>query len=112
MSVPIFRLFCRQYGGAQCKASASCGSERSGWKRTPVIPAGIEGDGRVDIRDLCIVCRLYGATQGSENWNPRADVMQDGVIDMRDVGFVVRCFLFSSQVWRLVLFLDAEVGAF
>lgn len=63
---------------------------------TRVIPADITGDGKVNMRDVGLVARLYGATRSSGNWNPLADVIQDGVIDMRDLGFVAKCFMFSS----------------
>jgi hypothetical protein len=59
---------------------------------TPVMPADITGDCRVDMRDLGGVARLYGTVHGSANWNQMADVIQDGVIDMRDLGFVAKCF--------------------
>jgi len=59
---------------------------------TPVIPADITGNSRVDMHDVGIVARLYGATRGSGNWNPLADVIENGVIDMRDIAFVAQCF--------------------
>lgn len=59
---------------------------------TPVIPADINGDRRVDMRDLGIVARLFGITRGSAEWNPLADVIVNDAIDMRDVSFVARCF--------------------
>ncbi len=63
---------------------------------TFIIPADINGDGRVDMRDLGLASRLYGLTVDSEYWNPSADVIQDGVIDMRDIGFVARFFGIGS----------------
>lgn len=60
---------------------------------TLIIPADIQGDGRVNMWDVGTVGRFFGTTSGSANWNPRADIIQDGAIDMKDVGFVARCFL-------------------
>jgi hypothetical protein len=42
--------------------------------------------------DVGTVARLFGIILNSANWNPRTDVIQDGVIDMKDVGYVARCF--------------------
>jgi hypothetical protein len=59
---------------------------------TLIIPADIQGDGRVNMWDVGTVARLFGIILNSANWNPRTDVIQDGVIDMKDVGYVARCF--------------------
>jgi len=59
---------------------------------TLIIPADIQGDGRVNMWDVGIVARFFGIKSNSADWNPRADVIQDGVIDMKDVGYVARCF--------------------
>lgn len=59
---------------------------------TLIIPADIQGDGRVNMWDVGIVGRLFGTTSNYANWNPKADVIQDWVIDMKDVGYVARCF--------------------
>lgn len=42
-------------------------------------------DGKVDIRDLTLVCRAYGSYLGHPRWDPRIDIVPDGVIDVRDV---------------------------
>jgi hypothetical protein len=63
---------------------------------TPIIPADVTGDGKVDMRDVAFVARLYGSTQSSGNWNPKADIIQDGVVDMRDIGFAAKCFGYNS----------------
>jgi len=58
----------------------------------PIIPADLNGDGKVDFRDIGGIARLYGSNSNSGNWNPAADIIQDGVIDMRDISFAARCF--------------------
>jgi hypothetical protein len=63
-----------------------------GINMTLIIPADIQGDGRVNMWDVGTVARLFGIKLNSANWNPKADVIQDGVIDMKDVGYVARCF--------------------
>jgi len=48
----------------------------------------VNRDGFVDMRDVGIVCSLYGSTPQDPRWNPDADMNKDGKIDMRDVGIV------------------------
>jgi hypothetical protein len=55
----------------------------------------VNGDGKVDLRDLAAVARAYGSTPGSPNWNPAADINGDGIVNMKDIALVVR-FLGSS----------------
>jgi hypothetical protein len=59
---------------------------------TLMIPADVEGDGKVNMRDVGIVARLFQSSLGSDNWNPAADVIQNNVIDMRDISYVAKCF--------------------
>jgi hypothetical protein len=59
---------------------------------TLIIPADVNIDGKVNMRDVAIVARLYETRSESPNWNPAADVIQDNVIDFKDVGFVSRCY--------------------
>jgi hypothetical protein len=42
-------------------------------------------DGKVDIRDVNYIAKLYGTTPSSQNWNPNADINGDGKVDIRDV---------------------------
>lgn len=60
---------------------------------TLIIPADIQGDGRVNMWDVGTVGRFFGTTSTSINWNRQTDIIQDGVIDMKDVGYVANCFL-------------------
>jgi len=52
----------------------------------------VNGDGRVDLKDLALVARAFGSTPGSPNWNPAADVNGDGVVNMKDIALVARNF--------------------
>jgi len=58
----------------------------------PVIPADINDDGKVDMRDIGLLARLYGVNQGSTAWNPNLDIIADGEINMKDVGYAAKCF--------------------
>ena len=53
----------------------------------------INGDGKVDIRDVAIVAKAYGSYPGAPNWDPRADItgpedVPDGKVDIRDIALV------------------------
>ena len=59
---------------------------------TLTIPADVQGDGTVNMRDVGIVARLFQSSLGFDNWNPAADVIQNNVIDMKDISYVAKCF--------------------
>lgn len=59
---------------------------------TLMIPADVQGDGTVNMRDVGIVARLFQSSLGSDDWNPAADVIQNNVVDMKDISFVAKCF--------------------
>jgi parallel beta-helix repeat protein len=52
----------------------------------------VNGDGRVDMKDIAIVARSFGSTPGSPNWNPAADLNGDGKVNMKDIAIVARSF--------------------
>ncbi len=52
----------------------------------------VNGDGRVDLRDIALVARAFGSTPGSPNWNSYADINGDGKVDMKDIASVIRNF--------------------
>jgi len=52
----------------------------------------LNGDRIVDMRDIGIACRAFGAFPGHSWWVPNADINDDGTIDMRDIGTVCRHF--------------------
>lgn len=56
------------------------------------VPADLNQDGKVDMRDIAIVAMAYGSTIGSPNWNPLADLNADGFVDMRDLAIVAKHF--------------------
>jgi hypothetical protein len=49
------------------------------------IPEDINQDGKIDVRDLAIIARSYGAVYGSPQWDPRADLDANGRIDVYDL---------------------------
>ncbi|MEM2386107.1 MAG: dockerin type I domain-containing protein [Candidatus Bathyarchaeia archaeon] len=52
----------------------------------------VNGDGRVDMKDIGIVSRAFGSYPGHPRWNPVADLNGDGKVDMRDISIVSRAF--------------------
>lgn len=66
------------------------------------LPADVNYDGTVDMRDVGTVSRAFGASYGppvDPRWTFRADINNDRKIDMRDIGFVAKQFGKSSPVW-------------
>lgn len=51
------------------------------------LPADLNRDGTVDIRDLNILVRLNGASIVSPDWNPIADLNLDGKIGVLDIAY-------------------------
>jgi Ca2+-binding EF-hand superfamily protein len=52
----------------------------------------VNGDGRVDLKDIALVARAFGSTPTSPNWNPAADINGDGIVNMQDIAIVARNF--------------------
>jgi parallel beta-helix repeat protein len=49
------------------------------------IPADVNRDMRVDIRDIAYVCLRFLTTPASPNWNSICDMNSDGVVNMSDI---------------------------
>ena len=56
----------------------------------PSVPGDVNGDGTVDCLDLTTVRTAFGKKAGEPEFNERADVVQDGVIDIRDLAYVAQ----------------------
>jgi hypothetical protein len=63
---------------------------------TPRVHLGmlgdVNGDGKVDVKDVFIVYKAFGSSPGSPNWNPLADLNGDGKVDVKDVFIVAKSF--------------------
>ncbi len=57
--------------------------------RTSLV-GDVNGDGVVDIYDLSLVGKAYGAVVGQPAYNPDADITKDGRVDIRDIALVSR----------------------
>jgi hypothetical protein len=56
------------------------------------VTGDLNGDRRVDIKDVARVCAAFGTYPGSGRWNPVADVNHDFKVDIKDVAVVCACF--------------------
>jgi len=45
----------------------------------------LDNNGFIDIVDLAIAARACGSRHGSMNWNPIADVNEDGIVNVEDL---------------------------
>ena len=52
----------------------------------------VNGDDKVDIKDLVAVIPSFGASPLHPNWNPLADLNLDNIINMRDLGLIAKNF--------------------
>ncbi|MCJ7422854.1 right-handed parallel beta-helix repeat-containing protein [Candidatus Bathyarchaeota archaeon] len=56
------------------------------------IPGDVNGDGKVDVKDIAYVARRFGIGFRDSLWNPNADLNDDGKIDVMDVAAAARQF--------------------
>ena len=52
----------------------------------------INGDNKVDIRDISLVAKAFGSVPGSPGWNPVCDVNYDGTVNIKDISIVAKLF--------------------
>jgi uncharacterized protein (DUF2141 family) len=52
------------------------------------IAGDLNGDALVDCADLAIVKAAFGKRMGQAGFDPRADIVKDGVINTRDLAYV------------------------
>lgn len=52
------------------------------------LPGDLNVDGRIDCADLAIVKASLGKRTGDVGFDPRADVNNDGIVNLRDLSFV------------------------
>ena len=52
------------------------------------ILGDINGDGKVDIKDIAAAASAFGSVPDHPRWNPEADINRDKVIDIKDIALV------------------------
>jgi len=55
-----------------------------------ILVGDVDGNKKVDMADIGLVCKAYGSKPGDPKWDSRCDLNGDGKIDMKDVGIVCR----------------------
>jgi hypothetical protein len=50
----------------------------------------VNGDGKVDLKDVYVISLAFGSYPGHPKWNPVADVNRDNKVDLKDVYIVTR----------------------
>lgn len=80
--------------GEEVKADASS-VQMSFENALPEHPGDLNGDNKVSIGDLAIVAASYGKTEADSDWEQykKADVNQDGIVDINDLAFVAKKIL-------------------
>jgi PKD repeat protein len=58
----------------------------------PGLIGDVNGDGKVDIKDLVLLIKAFGSFPGEPNWNPNADVNTDGKVDIKDLVLLIKHF--------------------
>jgi uncharacterized protein (DUF2141 family) len=56
------------------------------------LTGDVNGDGKVDGKDLGAVASAFGSYPGSQRWNPSCDLNGDGHVDGKDLGIVAANF--------------------
>lgn len=57
-----------------------------------VIIGDINGDGKVDVKDVYKVAQAYGSSPSDSRWNPICDINNDNKIDIKDCYLVYKHF--------------------
>jgi hypothetical protein len=58
----------------------------------------LNGDGKVDIKDLAIAAKAYGSSPGMPNWNPIADMNGDLKVDIKDLAIIAKHYGETSSM--------------
>ena len=53
-------------------------------------PWDVNGDSKVDIKDILLVAKHYGTQEGDPDWDPRCDVNGDSKVDIKDILLVAK----------------------
>jgi parallel beta-helix repeat protein len=57
------------------------------------VPGDVNGDAKVDMKDIAYVAVRFGRSPRASSWSPSADLNDDEKINMFDVGFAARHFM-------------------
>ena len=54
------------------------------------IPGDINGDSKVNLQDLVLLAQAYGSKPDGANWNPNADIEDNGMVGPSDLAAIVQ----------------------
>jgi len=60
--------------------------------KAKILEGDIDHSGNVNIYDLFMLAKAFGAKPGDENWNSTADVNKDGEVNVRDLFITAKNF--------------------
>ena len=68
------------------------------WRFDPAVPVkgDVDGNGKVDLKDLLIIVLALGTKPGQKRWNPACDLNGDLKIDLKDLCIAIMNFGKSS----------------
>jgi peptide/nickel transport system substrate-binding protein len=69
------------------------------------LPADVNYDGKVDIKDISYVAKAFGASYGppiNPRWAYRGDINNDRKIDIKDISYVAKLFGKFATTWAPV----------
>jgi hypothetical protein len=56
------------------------------------IPGDVNADHQVNMMDIGYVARRFAIDSSNPIWDPNADIINDGKIDLKDIGTAARHF--------------------
>lgn len=62
--------------------------ERAVWRQASVERADVNGDGSIGPADVLLLVGAYGSADGGEWFDARADLNQDGLVDLQDLSIL------------------------
>ncbi len=89
-----------EFMGSFCTIGTYVIKDNQGWGLSAIfkisILGDVDGDFKVDMRDIGACCNAFGSTPGHPRWSCSADVNNDLIVNMRDIG--IACSNFENKV--------------
>jgi len=60
------------------------------------ILGDLNGDRKIDMKDISMAARAFGTVPGDQRWEPRADLNNDVKVDMKDITLIAKNF---GKIW-------------
>jgi parallel beta-helix repeat protein len=76
--------------------------------QTDIILGDVNVDGKVNLKDLCVILVALGSYPGHRRWNPSCDLNSDGKVNIRDLCIAIGHFGEKSQWEDITSFVDIQ----